>query len=61
MVKNDMTKMLVADAAKHVLAISIRVEKLRSEKIRLAKQLPEFETVISIYGVGETLAAKLMG
>lgn len=29
--------------------------------IRLAKQLPEFETVVSLYGVGETLAAKLMG
>jgi transposase len=61
MAKSDATKMLVSDAAKHVLTISIRVEKLRAEMIRLAKQLPEFETVISIYGVGETLAAKLMG
>jgi transposase len=61
MSKNDATKMLVADAAKHVLQISIRLEKLRAEIINLAKQLPEFETVISIYGVGETLAAKLMG
>jgi transposase len=61
MAKNDVTKMLVSEAAKHVLTISVRVEKLRSEMIRLAKQLPEFETVISLYGVGETLAAKLMG
>ena len=61
MIKNDVTKMLVADAAKHVLTISIRVEKLRSETIRLAKLLPEYGTVIALYGVGETIAAKLMG
>lgn len=61
MQKNDFTKMLVADAAKQVLQISIRVEKLRLEIIKLAKQLPEFETVKSLYGVGETLAAKLIG
>jgi transposase len=61
MSKNDCTKMLVADAARHVLQISIRVEKLRSEMIKLAKQLLEFETVASLYGVGETLAAKLIG
>lgn len=61
MPKNDITKMLVSDAAQHVLQISIRVEKLRSEMIKLAMQLPEFETVLSLYGVGETLAAKLIG
>lgn len=61
MAKNDITKMLISDAAKHVLQISIRVEKLRSEMIKLAKQLPEFETVLAIYGVGETIAAKLIG
>jgi len=61
MQKNDVTKMLIADAAKQVLQISIRVEKLRQEIIKLAKQLPEFETVNALYGVGETLAAKLIG
>ncbi|MDR2570543.1 MAG: IS110 family transposase [Oscillospiraceae bacterium] len=58
--KDDFTKMLVADAAKQVLAISIRVEKLRAEMIKLAKQTPEFPAVIELYGVGETLASKLI-
>jgi len=58
--KDDFTKMLVADAAKQVLAISIRVEKLRAEMIKLAKQTPEFPAVINLYGVGETIAAKLI-
>jgi transposase len=58
--KDDFTKMLVADAAKQVLQISIRVEKLRSEMIKLAKQTPEFPAVIELYGVGETLASKLI-
>lgn len=61
MQKNDFTKMLVAGAASHILQISIRVEKLRQEMINLAKQLPEYETVVAFYGVGETLAAKLIG
>jgi hypothetical protein len=50
--KSDFTKMLVADAAEHVLQISVRVEKLRSEMVRLAEQLPEYPAVIKLYGVG---------
>ena len=52
--------MLVTDAAKHVLNISVRVEKLRAEMIKLAKQVPEFPAVNELYGVGETLASKLI-
>jgi transposase len=59
--KTDFTKMLVADAAEHILQISIRLEKLRVEMIRIAKQMPEYPAVIALYGVGETLAAKLIG
>ena len=33
---------------------------LRAEMTRLAKQLPEYETVLAMYGVGETTAAQLM-
>ena len=58
--KDDFTKMLVADAAKHVLQISIRVEKLRAEMIKLAKQTPEYPAVIKLYGVGETIAGRLI-
>jgi transposase len=61
MPKDDVTKMIVTGLAQQVLLLSVRVEALRSEMITLAKQLPEFDTVTSIYGVGETIAAKLMG
>ena len=33
---------------------------IRTEMLRLAKQLPEYETVHAIYGVGEITAAQLM-
>lgn len=33
---------------------------VRGEMIRLAKELPEFETVHAMYGVGEVTAAQLM-
>ena len=61
MPKNDSTKLLVQGAAKRTLQISVSVEGLRSEMIKLAGQLPEFETVNALYGVGETLAAQLIG
>lgn len=59
--KNDTTKLLIQGTAKRTLQLSESVENLRSEMINLAKQLPEFETVNAIYGVGETLAAQLIG
>jgi transposase len=61
MPKNDTTKLLVQGAAKRTLQISVSVEELRSEMIRLAKQLPEFDTAMALYGVGESIAAQLMG
>lgn len=33
---------------------------VRAEMVRLAKELPEYETVHNIYGVGDTTAAQLM-
>ena len=33
---------------------------LRAEMTRLAKQLPEYDTLRAMYGVGETTAAQLM-
>jgi hypothetical protein len=61
MLKNDTTKLIVQGAAKRTLLLSEAVEGLRSEMIKLAKALPEFEIVNSLYGVGETLAAQLIG
>jgi transposase len=61
MPKDDTTKILIQGAAKRTLQLSEYVESLRSEMIKLAKQLPEFPAVIALYGVGESLAAQLMG
>jgi transposase len=61
MPKTDTTKLLITGAAKRTLHISEAVEELRSEMIKLAKQLPEFPAVISLYGVGESLAAQFIG
>ncbi|MDR0272773.1 MAG: IS110 family transposase [Clostridiales bacterium] len=59
--KNDTTKLLVLGAAGRVLHLSKEVELLRAEMTKLAKQLPEYETVLALYGVGDTLAAQLIG
>jgi len=59
--KTDTTKSLIQGAAKRVLQLSEAVEDLRSEMIKLAKQLPEFPAVTALYGVGDTIAAQLIG
>ena len=57
---NSTTKTLITSAASQVNAISETLAALRFEMIRLAKELPEFDTVVSMYGVGEVTAAQLM-
>ena len=49
--KNDNTKLLITTAAQQLLA---------GKMTRLAKQLAEYDTVLAMYGVGETTAAQLM-
>jgi hypothetical protein len=61
MPKNDTTKLLIQGAAKRTLQLSEAVERLRFEMIKLAEQLPEFPAVTALYGVGESLAAQLIG
>lgn len=58
--KNNNTKLLIQTAAKELTAMNELLSVVRSEMIRLAKKLPEFETVRAMYGVGETYAAQLM-
>ncbi len=58
--KNNNTKLLIQTAAKELTAMNELLAGVRVEMIRLAKELPEFETVHAIYGVGETTAAQLM-
>ena len=61
--KNDNTKLLITTAttaAQQLLAGKMTLAALRAEMTRLAKQLPEYDTVRAMYGVGETTAVQLM-
>ena len=58
--KNDNTKLLITTAAQQLLAGKMTLAALRAEMTRLAKRLPEYDTVRAMYGVGETTAAQLM-
>ena len=58
--KNDNTKLLITTAAQQLLAGKMTLAALRAEMTHLAKQLPEYDTVRAMYGVGETTAAQLM-
>lgn len=58
--KNYNTKLLIQIAAKELTATNELLAAVRSEMNRLAKELPEYETVRSIYGVGEITAAQLI-
>lgn len=58
--KNDQTKLLVTSAAAGLTATRKELMTIKAEVIRLAKLLPEYDTVQSIYGVGEITGAQLM-
>lgn len=58
--KNDNTKLLITTAAQQLLSGKETLAALRAEMTRLARQLPEYETVCAMYGVGETTAAQLI-
>lgn len=58
--KNDNTKLLITTAAQQLLAGKMTLAALRAEMTRLAKHLPEYDTVRAMYGVGKTTAAQLM-
>ena len=58
--KNDNTILLITTAAQQLLAGKMTLAALRTEMTRLAKQLPEYDIVRAMYGVGETTAVQLM-
>lgn len=58
--KNDNTKLLVTTAAQQLTAAKSTLAIMRNEMFRLARQLPEYDTVRAMYGVGEITAAQLM-
>ncbi|MDR3551826.1 MAG: transposase [Clostridia bacterium] len=58
--KNDNTKLLITSAAAELTATSEILATIRAEVIRLAKQLPENEIVMAMYGVVNITGAQLM-
>lgn len=58
--KNALTKALISSAAGQLAAATTMLATLKSEFIRLAAALPEYELVRSMYGVGDITGAQLM-
>lgn len=58
--KNDNTKLLVTTAAQQLAAARSTLAVMRNEMFRLARQLPEYDTVRAMYGVGDITAAQLI-
>ena len=58
--KTDVTKILIQTAAKELAAANELLAKLKQEMNRLARQLPEYDVVRAMYGVGDITAAQLI-
>lgn len=58
--KNDFTKTLILQAVEQINSLCASIAKLKSEMTKIAKTLPEYETVLSMHGVGKTLAPQLI-
>ena len=58
--KNDNTKLLVQTAAKEFTSTSELMALVKAQMIALAKQLPEYDTVMAMYGVGDVTGPQLM-
>lgn len=58
--KNDTTKRLITTAAKQLISFNCQLAAFRNEMISIAKQLPEFDTVLKMFGVGEISAVNLI-
>ena len=58
--KTDTCKLLVKEAVSQLNAVSRTVETYRTEMDRLASQLPEYEVVMSMTGVGKSMGPQLI-
>ena len=53
--KSEVSKLLVKEAVAQLNAVSRAVEVYRAEMNRLASQLPEYRTVMEMFGVGPSM------
>ena len=58
--KSNTCKLLMKEAISQLNAVSRTVETYRAEMDRLASQLPEYETVMAMTGVGKSMGPQLM-
>ena len=58
--KSDTCKLLVKEAVAQLRTVSRTVEAYRAEMNRLASQLPEYETVMAMTGVGKSMGPQLI-
>lgn len=58
--KDDMCKMLVKEAVSQLNTVTRTVETYRAKMNELASQLPEYDTVMAMYGVGPSTGPQLM-
>ncbi|MCL1842312.1 MAG: IS110 family transposase, partial [Defluviitaleaceae bacterium] len=58
--KCDTTKLLIQSAVKALLSVMKQRAVIRCEVIQLAKQLPEYDCVLAMYGVGEITGSQLI-
>ena len=59
--KNANTKVLITQAVDSLNAVYDVLHKLRNEMLQLAEQLPEFDIVMAMPGIGPITGPKLMG
>ena len=58
--KNDAAKTIIINAILQLLRLEESIRELQVEMDRLSSQLPEYEVVQSLYGVGPIFGAQLM-
>lgn len=58
--KDDFTKALIVSAVNQLNSLCETISDIKSQMEKLASTLPEYETVLSMHGVGNTLAPQLI-
>lgn len=56
----ESTKVLITQAILQLQTIEEALAALKNEMLQLSSRLPEFETVMALYGVGDTLGPQLI-
>ena len=58
--RDNNAKLLVTACHDQLIALRENQSKLETEMLNLCKQLPEYETVMAMYGVGKSTGPHLM-